>query len=215
MIVMAEKMVFRAGDEARLFHTDIVEYKYFGGFAVSQRQKCVRSLHDSIHEKWPEARILEISSKSLQEEGIALSAFNLHYKLPDGRAVPVECIFQSSKKFTNGGPYTDLLDVIPRKAKRDNRLRESGELEAFVFQETNWPLDPQTFFYDWVYINALHQNPDLAKMLLQYDVFTDIEFNHKKSINCQARSAAIYKTLMQRKMVEEVIEEPKKLAGMY
>ena len=52
-------------------------------------------------------------------------------------------------------------------------------------------------------------------MLLQYDVFTDIEFNHKKSINCQARSAAIYKTLMQRKMVEEVIEEPKKLAGMY
>lgn len=52
-------------------------------------------------------------------------------------------------------------------------------------------------------------------LLLQYDVFTDIEFNHKKSINCQARSAAIYKTLMQRKMVEEVIEEPKKLAGMY
>ena len=30
---------------------------------------------------------------------------------------------------------------------------------------------------------------------MNYDIFTDIEFNEKKSINCQARACAIYKSL--------------------
>ena len=212
---MAEKMVFRAGDERHLFYTDIVEYKYYGGFAKSQRQKCVMSLHDSIRSRNPEARILEISSKSLQEEGIRLSAFNLGYTLPDGSRVPVECVFQSSKKFAEGGPYTDLLLVTPREAKKDVRLRESGPLEAFVWEGKTWPLIPQTFFYDWIYIKALHDNPELAGKVLEYDTFTDIEFNHKKSINCQARSAAIYKTLVQRGLVEEVIKDAQVMKGLY
>ena len=212
---MAEKMVFRPGDDDHLFYTDIVEYKYYGGFAVSQRQKCVLSLHDSIHSRQQAAQILEISSKSLQQEGIWLSAFHLSYRLPDEKTVPVECVFQSSKKFSNGGPYTDLLYTTPREAKHDARLRESGPLESFVFLGQTWPLNPQTYFYDWIYIKALHDNPDLVDKVIQYDIFTDIEFNHKKSINCQARSAAIYKTLVQRKMVEEVIMDPMVLKRMY
>lgn len=32
-------------------------------------------------------------------------------------------------------------------------------------------------------------------MLLEYDGFTDIEFNPQKSLNCQAKAAALYVSL--------------------
>jgi len=66
-----------------------------------------------------------------------------------------------------------------------------------------WPLQPQTLFYDWLYLNALNQNQDLASKICEYDGFTDIEFNPKKSINCQAYSAALYTSLVKEgKLVE-------------
>ena len=51
---------------------------------------------------------------------------------------------------------------------------------------------PPTFFYDWLYINALIKNENLIKQVLKYDCFSDIEFNEKKLINCQAYSVALF-----------------------
>ena len=39
-------------------------------------------------------------------------------------------------------------------------------------------------------------------MLLDFDIFTDIEFNHKKSINCQARTCALYRYALLNERVE-------------
>ncbi|MBT5863054.1 MAG: hypothetical protein HOH39_01550 [Gammaproteobacteria bacterium] len=39
---------------------------------------------------------------------------------------------------------------------------------------------------------ALNQNKDISDKLIEYDAFTDIEFNPKKSFNCQAYSAALF-----------------------
>ena len=72
----------------------------------------------------------------------------------------------------------------------------------------DWPLDPQTAFYDWLYINALRQNKDLAETIMLYDGFSDIEFNPDKSINCQAASAALYKSLIERNLLEEAMTSP-------
>ena len=57
-------------------------------------------------------------------------------------------------------------------------------------------------FYTWLYLNALIQNQSLADELLDFDGFTDIEFNPKKSINCQAASAAIFKSLVSKSLIE-------------
>ena len=57
-------------------------------------------------------------------------------------------------------------------------------------------------FYTWLYLNALIQNQSLADELLDFDAFTDIEFNPKKSINCQAASAAIFKSLVSKSLIE-------------
>ncbi len=50
-------------------------------------------------------------------------------------------------------------------------------------------------FYDWIYINSLDQHEELKQKILQYNAFTDIAFNSKKSIACQARTAALFVSL--------------------
>ena len=200
---MAEKMVF-IKSKTRAFEEKIITYEYFPGFAISQKQKSIRSLHNSINEMYSGKDVLEISTKSDKEEGIQLSAFNLlyyHHELKE--LFHLENIFQSSKTFRDGGPYRDLLYVTPKEAKRDSRLKESGPLVGFELHGKMWPLNPRTMFYDWIYITALKQNPDIAEKLLEYDIFTDIEFNYKKSLNCQARAAAIFASLSQQGTLDE------------
>ena len=44
-------------------------------------------------------------------------------------------------------------------------------------------------------------------LIINYDFFTDIEFNHEKSLNCQARSAAIFVSLYQKGLLEECLAD--------
>ncbi len=181
-----------------------VDFRWHAGLAVSQKQKSIAELHASAKSALGIERILEISSKSPDALGIALSAFNLKLGY-GGRRVPIEVVFQSSKVFVNGGPYLDLLDSTPREAKADSRLKHSGRLQAFRFHGADWPLEPTTAFYDWIYLTALTENPQLAEPISEYQAFTDIEFNPEKSINCQAHSAALYVALRQADLLDEAL----------
>lgn len=60
-----------------LVKTEMVEFTYHSGFAVVQKQKSIDELHIASQEKFGFERILEVSSKSKQDLGVALSAFNL------------------------------------------------------------------------------------------------------------------------------------------
>ena len=65
-----------------------------------------------------------------------------------------------------------------------------------------WGLEPKTAFYDWLYVKALSQHPELAADVTSYAAFSDIEFSPKKSINCQARSVALFVSLRKRGLLE-------------
>ena len=180
---MAERPVFAyKNGKVRTYRT---EFEWSPGFAKSQQQKCIRSLHENARLQHGFANILEISSKSEDELGATLSAFNL--KL-DGHSV--ECVYQSSKKFANGGPYRDILQMTSKEAKRDLRLKSSGILISFEYDGRSWGLKPTTAFYDYIYIKALAENGYLEK-IRGYDAFTDIVFNPQNSMNCQARACAV------------------------
>lgn len=168
------------------------EFQWNGGFAITQKQKNIRNLHEAIKEKMRE-NALEVSTKGLVSPGNEIGSFSL--KL-DG--IPLENVFQSSKKYELGGPYTDLLQVTPKEAKRDERHRSSGRIRSFVLHGEDWPLEPKTLFYDYLYVCALLQNYGTKLDLSGYSWFTDIEFNPKKSVNCQARSVAVYKLLQKK-----------------
>lgn len=172
----------------------IFDFEWFPGFAVSQKQKSIESLHNAIKNSNPQARPLEISTKSRVSLGRKLSAFNLTL---NGHTL--ENIFQSSKVFENGGPYPDLLNLPPREAKRDERLKNSGKLTAFSYQGEEFPLLPVTAFYDYIYLAAVKQTLSAQEIseILEYSFFTDIEFNPAKSLNTQARTAALLRLILQ------------------
>lgn len=201
---MAVRPVFVPGKRRNEADVYMTEFVWNSGLSASQKRKNITALHEAHARRFPERKLLEISSKSEVKLGIALSAFNLQKYVPSlGRSTSVECVFQGSKVFGAGGPYTDLYEASSRDAKRDPRLKGSGMLRKFYFEGKEFPLVPRTAFYNWIYINALMENPDLAAELVQYDGFTDIEFNPDKSLNCQAEAAALYVTLARKGLLEQ------------
>jgi hypothetical protein len=165
-----------------------INFIWHPGMAPSQKKKNVSALHTAAQSRGL-LRLLEISSKSEDEIGRRLSAFSLKVDVGD-RSIFLECAYQGSKVFRSGGPYTDLFNVPPIEAKRDTRLRTSGSLLAFEFMGARYPLSPKNAFYDWLYIKALIRHRQWITTNVDYQGFTDIEFNPEKSINCQARAFA-------------------------
>lgn len=203
---MAIRPVFVVSLTQQYFVKEYIDFEYFGGFTKSQKQKCINSLHNAFLKINKDKQVLEISTKSESYLGVQLSAFNLMIRTKNGKEFSVETAFQASKVFEHGGPYKDLLYATPKSAKRDPRLRNSGKIISFFFNKQSFPIEPKTFFYNWLYINALQYYGDLAEKLLEYDAFTDIEFNPNRSINCQAEAAAIYVSLQQQGLLGEALQ---------
>lgn len=196
---MATRPIFMPSTSGKLLvSTHHIEFEWFPGMAKVQAQKSIVSLHQSAMQQIGVSKVLEISSKSLDALGVALSAFNLMIRTPKGREYSLECAYQSAKVFERGGPFLDLRDMRSIDAKRDPRLLQHGRLIKFSIYGTDWELQPRTAFYDWLYINALHKHSDLAEQVLTYRAFSDIAFNPERSINCQAYAAALYVSLHQR-----------------
>lgn len=198
-IAKATRLVFIPKREGNtLVEVKEVTFDWHKGMSFQVRQRSLDSLHQKIQEQGIAQKPLEISSKSFNELGVKLSAFNLQGTIPNKNAhFTVETIFQASKVFKNdpNSPYRDILTKTSREAKQDERLKDKP-LSHFDYFGLIWGLEPKTAFYDWVYINVLENyNKHLAEQLSYFDSFTDIEFNHKKSINCQAYTIALYKAL--------------------
>ena len=205
---MAKRPVFIAKKNELGVQTEYIEFEWFSGMSIKQKQRSIHALHSEFYKKFSHYKVLEVSSKSEEKLGIELSAFNLKTKtVGNNFEFSVETAFQSSKIFEHGGPYRDLLEKTSREAKMDNRLRTSGKLISFNFFGKNIPTKPMTLFYDWLYINVLLKNDQYIHEILKYDSFTDIEFNFEKSINCQAYSAALFVSLVSNNISLERIRE--------
>lgn len=205
---MAERPVFiPISGSQELVKEIFFNLTWNSGFAPVQKKKNVVALHETAAQSgW--TSLLEISSKSEQKLGQHLSAFHLKVHAGNLGEIKLECAFQGSKVFENGGPYTDLYLVDPKDAKRDPRLQESGRLTGFRFNDFSFALEPKTIFYDWLYINAIYPHREWLERLYKYAGFTDIEFNPAKSINCQARSCALFVSLMKNNKLQEAVTSP-------
>jgi hypothetical protein len=208
---MVERPIFVPAKDAPSFVKEVnCNIPWASGFAPVQKKKNIKALHEAgaIKGLTP---LLEISTKSDEVAGQHLSAFHLKVQSEVGE-IPLECAYQGSKVFERGGPYTDLFEMDARAAKRDPRLQESGRLIRFEFKGHKFPLQPMTVFYDWLYLTATYPHREWLKDRLTHRVsyhgFTDIEFNPKKSVNCQARSCALLVALMEEGILDDVIQSP-------
>ena len=208
---MATRPIFLATDDKKnLFKEVEIDFKFYSGFSVTQKSKSINSLHESA-KKLGYKNILEVSTKSDNKLGWQLSAFNLMVDFDINKKISLECAFQGSKVFDGDVQYDDLYYTESIEAKKDERLRDSGSIIGFNFDGTFWENEPKTAFYDYLYIKSLYNNyRDIIDELVKFDVFTDIEFNPKKSINCQARTCAILVSLVKLELLEESLESKEK-----
>jgi hypothetical protein len=192
-------------------------FDFFGGFAVEQKQRTIDKFHNEIKLSNPALKILEVSRKSKNPLGPMLSAFNLTINL-NGRPYSVESIYQSSKVFSDQIQFLECMFLPPMEAKKKIQEEiEKAKLEIIGFRllNVNFPLIPNTIFYDYLYLLGLSQNRIIADQILKYDVFTDIEFNHKRQFASQARSCAIFKHLSLRNQLNSVLQDYLKLKEVY
>ena len=180
-------------------------------FALSQKRKCQIGLHQNFLMEYPKEKILEISSSSLVSLGAKLSAMHLSKRTLKG-ITTVESVFQSSRIYSDGikriGPFPEYRFLPGRECKK---LVKEAAKEMHSYQ---YELDGLTFyapvhhisqFYDSLYLNALlePENEEVKNKLLQenYTAFTDLA---TRSLNCQARSAAIFVGLVRAGLIDEV-----------
>ena len=175
------------------------------GFAISQKQKNIVALHDAIRNMDVTKTPLEVSSKSMVDLGVKLSAFNLGVRKRQ-LLYTVESVFQASKVFSGGiGPFPELYAANPSQVRALVREKANSPLQAFKYGTELWGLHPTRAFYNWVYCRALNANPELGDELRVFNCFTDIEFNPKKSLNCQAYAVALYLSLSAHGVLEEAL----------
>ena len=172
-----------------------IDFDWHPGFSIAQKQRSIRSLHSRILATTTLQNPLEISSKSPLVLGVDLSAFNLQLRIRSSLPIKasVETVYQGSKQF-NGAPRcdSDRYYLEPRDArKRARDFEDTAKLSGWTMGDFFFDLSSGTEFYTWLYLGALFQHQALLEQLVQYDCFTDIEFNPKKSLACQARSAAL------------------------
>lgn len=206
---MARRPVFVPDSDKPYVSEVSLDFEYFLGSSIQQKQSSVASLHASYVARFPSSRVLEVSSKSERDIGVQLSAFNLMIEYPGRGSYSVECAFQASKVFLHGGPFVDLFNASSRAAKTDRRLRESGELVGFKYLTDQFPLDPKTYFYDWLYASALCRHDKLVEQVMMFDAFTDIEHNPERAINCQARTVAKVVGLARAGLLADALQSPR------
>ena len=155
---MATRPIFIATkNKKNLFKEIEIDFKYFNGFAVSQKLKNIQSLHINANKKGYN-NILEVSTKSDNKLGWQLSAFNLMVNLDTNKKISLESAFQGSKVFEGNIQYDDLYFVESIKAKKDERLKKSGNIIGFNFNGIFWQNEPITAFYDYIYQYLTQRN---------------------------------------------------------
>jgi len=205
---MAERPIFIPKPSTlELVREVFLRLTWHPGFSKVQKEKNIEALHLAA-EAVGYKRILEISTKSASKRGRHLSAFYLKIKTQHHKEILLESAFQGSKVFEGGGPFTDIYNMEAAEAKTDKRLKDSGRLIAFEFEGKRWPLEPTTAFYDWLYIGSVYPHREWASKLYLYDGFSDIEFNPARSVNCQARSIALFLSLKKRNQLDEAMQSP-------
>lgn len=204
---------FYVAEEAPYVKFENIEFEYFSGFAKSQKEKSIKSFLNSAKMKFNSDKILEISKASPIYLGKELSAFKLQLTLKNEKnesiTTSVERFFQGSKVFKNGGPYHEIIygeDIHPKKYEK---LKNSGDFMGFKLFSKTYATEPTTYFYDWLYINALLQNSHLSKQICKFEYFSDIEFNPKKSFSSQSKSVTLFCAMKKYNLFEENFTDEK------
>ncbi len=218
---MASRPVFVPTSQSPFVSTQNIEFEWVKGMVKAQVRKRALSLHSFAANHGLE-NLLEISTASNTEFGVSLSAFNLQVTInlgseeqPNLHTNSVEAFYQSAKVGLNSqhqkvGPHPEWLTLgSSEKVKAAIKATNISEINLFKYGENVWPAQPIESFFTWLYIQGLMQKEGTLEQLAKFNGFTDIYFNPKKTINCQARASAMAVSLFNSGQLETVMKTRK------
>jgi len=214
--LQAIRPVFAPGVDADVpVITHRVHFEWHPGLAPERQRLCIDSLHAAAAGVLPPGhRVMEVSSRSREWAGRCLSAFNLSIRLPGVGTVPLESAYQCAKVFADGGPFPGWLDLPPASLRRRLSGFDSRSLRGFSLLGVEWPLEPPTLFYDWLYAHSVAARPDLLELASRQHAFTDIAFNPKRSLACQAMALARAVFLHRRGLLDAALASPEAFCSL-
>ena len=123
---MAIRPVFVVSLDNKFCIRKNIEFTFFNGFSDKQKKRCIQSLHQAYLRQYADKKVLEISSKSEDELGVKLSAFNLMITAEDGTKYSVESAFQAGKIFEHGGVWNSFTNTKYSLRNKSNKIRKSN-----------------------------------------------------------------------------------------
>ncbi len=169
------------------------------------KQIVSEEVHRRYKDEFSEDLILEISGGSRMRLGNALQGSRLNLTLSSKRTACVNAILLGSQRFSRGGPYVDLYEKSFYDASLDLRLKTMSRLLDYRFGRTVWPVESGRYFYEWLFLKAIHENKELASQLIQYRAFSNVTMNTRFFPFNEARSAALYVLLHHRNLLKKAL----------
>ncbi len=192
-------------DHSQLFHEHEVDFQWQPGRSPQQKKANIVKLHVAAMRR-NLAPLLDVSPESNDLFGAHICASNLAVEDDRSFLVPLKAVYQGSKVFTGGGPFTDLYLKQEDEIVGDERLTSSGKHVGFRFRDLEWGAKSGTMFYDWLAIHAIHRYQKLRTGIRRFNGFTEIDCLSRGKTVCHARSCALYVALAGKKLLDEVID---------
>lgn len=205
---MATRLIFVPDtdpDSSRLIHLHEVDFQWAPGEAPELKRRNIAKLHQAATRR-NLSPLLEVSGYADDPIGSRLALTRLTLQDEESYFVSVAGLYYGSMVFTNGGPFTDLYRGHEGGHSLDLRLKSSGQLAGFRFQNLEWGLKAAGMFYDWLVLQAVHRHRNLGSSILKFEGFTDLECLSQDSGVCHARSCALYVALVEKKIIDKVLD---------
>jgi len=104
-----KRPVFTVSNSPPFFVEKQIDFVFHCGLSLAQNQKTIKSLHEAYSLREPHQRILEISSKSENELGVNLSAFNLMIETKEQKNILLKVSFRQVKCLKKVGLFLTCL----------------------------------------------------------------------------------------------------------
>ena len=203
-----KKRVYRVLKQHRLMMEVIeIECDTTDSHRIRKYHELIEELERKLRHQVVTCQLLEISSRTPQLLGNHVRASRLMLECR-GEHACVESVYLSQLKFSYGGPYHDVLTKPLHETRQDIRFKASGRVIRAMGEHYDWPREYLSYYYAWLYIQALLKQPDLATALCEYDAFSDVSFDPHVSAHCVAEAAAIYATLVHHDLLQTAMKSP-------
>lgn len=198
---MVIRSVYSTRKDAPYYYEHCIEVS--GNKKEDSTETRVGQLHAAFKHLVEDKKVMEFSSKSDNKSVKKLLPGKL-VKLVDGQKVTVNNIFKTAERVTADGSSAGGIAVnVVNKTVVEEGSRKAPKAIGYKYDGHIFSSRPRQMFYNYLYINALLEHPDMMAELAEYDAFSDSLVASNSGNPVPAQAVAIYVSLARLGLLEK------------